>query len=89
MWRKTRRLNALLAPLGAVINGEVSDGCLSGSFGGYAVQAHPHAGYPIAYLAGNSGVPPESVNMFQVTSRACREAGPGTARARPAGRFTT
>jgi hypothetical protein len=67
MWLKTRRLNALLAPLAAVIGGEASDGCLTGGFGGYAIAAHPHAGYPIAYLAGNSSLPPESVNMFQVT----------------------
>ena len=67
MWLKTRRLNARLAPLGAVIGGKASDGCLGGSFGGYAVKARPHAGYPIAYLAGNSSPPPESVNMFQVT----------------------
>jgi hypothetical protein len=67
MWLKTRRLNALFAPLGAVVGGEASDGCLRGAFGGYAVTARPHAGYPIAYLAGNSSLPPESVDMFQVT----------------------
>ena len=60
MWLKTRRLNARLAPLGAVIGGGASDGCLEGSFGGYAVTARPHAGYPIDYLAGNSSPPPES-----------------------------
>jgi hypothetical protein len=67
MWLKTRRLNALLAPLGAVIGGEASDGCVRGTFGGYSIRAHPHAGYPIAYLSGDSSLPPESVNMFQVT----------------------
>lgn len=67
MWLKTRRLTALLAPLAVVIDGEASDGSLSGEFGGFAVTAHPHAGYPIAYLAGNNSPPPESVNTFQVT----------------------
>ncbi len=60
MWLKTRKMNALLAPLSPVIGGQVCDGVLSGSHGGYAVEVQPHSGYPIKYLdtASDGGVPP-------------------------------
>ena len=69
MWLKTRKMNALLAPLAPSIGGASADGRLTGSFHGYAVEARPHAGYPIDYLASASqgAVGPEPVNMLQVT----------------------
>src|SRR5919204_5262125 len=70
MWLKTRKMNALLAPLAPVIEGESSDGRLNGSYRGYAVEARPHSDYPIAYLAsaaaqGSGRQAP--VDMLQVT----------------------
>jgi hypothetical protein len=69
MWLKARKMNTLLAPLSQVIGGQVSDGMLSGSYGGYAVEVQPHSGYPIKYLssAPYGSVPPEDVNMLRVT----------------------
>lgn len=69
MWLKTRKMNALLAPLSQVIAGQVSDGVLTGSYRGYAVEVQPHSGYPIKYLssAAYGDVPPQDVNMLRVT----------------------
>jgi hypothetical protein len=69
MWLKARKMNALLAPLGPVIGGQVSGGTLSGSYGGYAVEVQLHSGYPIKYLssAPYGSVSPEDVNMLRVT----------------------
>ncbi len=68
MWLKTRKLNDLLAPLAPVIDGAVSDGRLTGSYRGIAVEAWPHSGYPIRYIAsatqGSTG--PEPVDMLRV-----------------------
>jgi hypothetical protein len=68
MWLKTRRTNALLAPLAAAVDGKASDGRLTGSYGGFAVEAWPHSGYPIDYLPGQpyGSVGPHPVNMLRV-----------------------
>jgi hypothetical protein len=66
---KTRRTNALLAPLAPVVGGGAADGRLSGSYGGYSVEARPHAGYPIKYLSSSAqgGTGPEPAHMLSVT----------------------
>jgi hypothetical protein len=68
MWLKTRRTNGLLAPLAAVISGEVSDGRLRGSYGGYSVDADPRRTYPIetGSPACYGGTGPALVNTFRV-----------------------
>jgi hypothetical protein len=68
MWPKTRKLNALLAPLAPVIDGQTSDGQLKGSYHGYAVEARPHSGYPISYRSSGvqGAVGPEPVHMLRV-----------------------
>jgi hypothetical protein len=68
MWGKARKLRAALAPLAAAIDGEFSDGAISGSYRGFAVQARPHRGYPIKYASAGvqGGGAPEPVNMLQV-----------------------
>jgi hypothetical protein len=65
MWLKTRKLNGLLAPLATVVGGEISSGQLEGSYEGYAVEAHPHSGYPIKYLS-QGATQPAPVNMLRV-----------------------
>ena len=69
MWLKARKMNALLARLSPVIAGQASDGILSGSYRGYAVEVQPHSGYPIRYLdsSPDGGVPPADVDMLRVT----------------------
>jgi hypothetical protein len=68
MWLKARKMNALVAPLAPVIDGQPDDGRLKGSYQGYAVEAWPHSGYPIDYLSGTSygSVGPEPVDMLRV-----------------------
>jgi hypothetical protein len=68
MWLKTRKTNALLASLASVIDGKIGAGRLAGSYRGYAVEAWPHSGYPIAYLSGSTegSVGPEPVNMLRI-----------------------
>ena len=65
---KTRKLNGLLAPLAPVVDGAVSDGRLTGTYRSIAVEAWPHSGYPIEYIAsavqGSTG--PEPVDMLRV-----------------------
>ncbi|TMK42614.1 MAG: hypothetical protein E6G56_00755 [Actinobacteria bacterium] len=68
MWLKKARTNALLAPLAAVIAGEVTDGQVEGSYQGYAVQACPRRGYPMQLGGGaDTAPPPPDVNSFEVT----------------------
>ena len=68
MWLKTRKVNALLAPLAPLIDGTAADGRLKGTYAAYAVEAWPHSGYPIDNLShglyGTAG--PEPVNMLRV-----------------------
>lgn len=68
MWLQKRKMNKLLAPLAAVIEGEVVDGQLKGGYRGYDVEARTHSGYPITYTSpsASGGVAPESVNMLRV-----------------------
>lgn len=68
MWLRTRKVNALLAPLAPVIDGDTSDGRVKGSYRGYAVEAWPHSGYPIKYLTSGprASVGPEPVHMLRV-----------------------
>jgi hypothetical protein len=68
VWLKTRKLNALLAPLAPTIDGQTGDGRLKGSYRDYAVEVWPHSGYPIDYSSGASygSLPPEPVNMLRV-----------------------
>jgi hypothetical protein len=69
MWLKSRKMNALLARLAAVIDGEISDGATKGFYRGYSVEARPHSGFPIQSWSiattGESG--PVDVNMLEVT----------------------
>jgi hypothetical protein len=67
MWLKTRKLNALLEPLAAVIGGASADGRVTGAYGGYAVEARPHSGYPIKHMSNPGATGPEPVNMLRVT----------------------
>lgn len=68
MWLKTRRTNALLAPLAPVIAGEVSDGRIQGTYSGYGVDARPRRHYPIetGSPACYGGTGPAPVNTFQL-----------------------
>ena len=68
MWLKTRRTNALLAPLVPVIAGEVSDGRIKGTYRRYSVDGGPRRHYPIdtGSSAGYGGTEPALVNTFQV-----------------------
>jgi hypothetical protein len=68
MGLRTRRTNALLAPLSSVVDGEASDGRIKGAFRGYAVDARPRRRYPIETgspaLYGGTG--PALVDTFQL-----------------------
>jgi hypothetical protein len=69
MWLKTRKLNALLAPLAPLVDGQTSDGAIKGAYRGYEVEARPHSGYPIdvSFSTMQGAAPnPAPVNMFQV-----------------------
>lgn len=67
MWPKTRRMNALLTPLAAVILGEVAGHELTGSYSGYAVEARPRRGFPMTNPGTGGPTPPGQVDSFKVT----------------------
>jgi hypothetical protein len=68
MWRKKQKLNGLLAPLAPLVDGETADGRLKGSYRGFAIEAWPHSGYPIDYIASavQGSVGPEPADMLRV-----------------------
>jgi hypothetical protein len=68
MWLKKLRTNTLMLPLAEVIGGTVSDGRVTGSYGGFGIEARPHSGYPIKYTTSvEGGVGPAEVNMLEAT----------------------
>ena len=64
---KTRRMNALLAPLAAVVGGKVAGGELTGSYDGYAVVARPKREDPLGSLHASEGPAPRGIDMFELT----------------------
>jgi hypothetical protein len=64
---RTRRTNALLAPLAEVVAGEVCDSAVRGTFQGYAVEGRARSGFPVMYSTGDGARHPADVNSFRLT----------------------